>query len=118
MAYNSIGPASRTGDSYLREAYKSLVFVLFDKFGEKGLKKYYRSLYRLIYANRLTKSQIKYKFVSTLPSEYFKKIEDAKDLADLVELDKCAQQIKIVEDNGKINNKQITNFIINGKYGN
>lgn len=113
LAFNSVWPASRTGDSYLREAYKSLVFVLFDKFGERGLKKYYRTLYRLIYAERLTKSQVKYKFVSTLPSEYFKIIVEAKDLVDLAELDKLAQQIK-KENNGKINNEQITKFIING----
>lgn len=117
LAFYSLWPASRTGDSYLREAYKSLVFVLFDKFGERGLKKYYRTLYRLIYAERLTKSQVKYKFVSTLPSIYFRKIVEAKDLADLVALDKLAQQIKIETNNDKIRNKQITNFIIYGKYG-
>lgn len=117
MAFNSIWPASRTGDSYLRETYKSLVFVLFDKFGERGLKRYYRPLYRLIYSNRLTKSQVKYNFVSSLPSKYFRIIVEAKDLADLVELEKLAQQITIELGNGKINNEQITNFIINGKYG-
>lgn len=117
LAFNPLWPASRTGDSYLREAYKSLVFVLFDKFGERGLKKYYRTLYRLIYAERLTKSQVKYKSVSTLPSGYFRIIVEAKDLADLVELEKLAQQIEIESGNGKINNVQITNFIINGKYG-
>ena len=113
-AFNSLWPASRTGDTYLQEVYKSLVFVMFDKFGEKGLKKYYKTLYRLIYANRLTKSQIKYSFVSTLPSKYFRIIVEAKDLADLVELDKLAQQIKIEESNGKIKNEQITYFIIKG----
>lgn len=117
LAFNSLWPASRTGDSYLREAYKSLVFLLFDKFGERGLKKYYRTLYRLIYAERLTKSQVKYKSVSMLPSKYFRIIVEAKDLADLVTLDKLAQQIKIETSNDKINNKQITNFIIFGKYG-
>ncbi len=118
LAFNPLWPASRTGDSYLREAYKSLVFVLFDKFGERGLKKYYKTLYRLIYAHRLIKSQVKYNFVSALPSKYFRIIAEAKDLADLVELDKLAQQIQIETGNGKIDNEQITNFIINGKYGN
>ena len=32
----------RTGDTYLREAYKSICFVLLDKFGEKTLLKYYK----------------------------------------------------------------------------
>lgn len=117
LAFNSLWPASRTGDSYLREAYKSLVFVLFDKFGEIGLKKYYRTLYRLIYTERLTKSQVKYKSVSTLPCDYFRIIVEAKDLADLVTLDKLAQQINIEPGNDKINNKQIKNFIKYGKYG-
>lgn len=109
-------PASRTGDSYLREAYKSLVFVLFDKFGEKGLNKYYKPLYRLIYSNRLSKRQVKYSFVSTLPSKYFKIIVEAKDLADLMKLNNLAQNINIqveLPDN-KFKNEQIKDFIING----
>ena len=39
-SFHPKGNACRSGDSYLRELYKSLVFVLFDKFGEKGLYKY------------------------------------------------------------------------------
>ena len=81
-------PATRDGDTYLREAYKSLTFVLFDKFGEIGLNKYYKALYRLIYCHRLEKPAIKYKFVETLPSKYFKIILEAKDMADLSELNK------------------------------
>lgn len=81
-------PATRDGDTYLREAYKSLTFVLFDKFGEIGLNKYYKALYRLIYRHRLEKPAIKYKFVETLPSKYFKIILEAKDMADLSELNK------------------------------
>ena len=110
------GPASRTGDTYLREAYKSIVFVLFDKFGEKGLNKYYKQLYRIIYVNRLTKSQVKYSFVSELPSEYFKMITNAKDLADLSEFDKKTNALyePAYKEEGKINNPNIINFIKTG----
>ena len=109
-------PASRTGDTYLREAYKSIVFVLFDKFGEKGLNKYYKQLYRIIYANRLTKSQVKYSFVSELPSEYFKIISNAKDLADLSEFDKMTNALyePSYKEEGKIKNPNIINFIKTG----
>lgn len=110
------GPASRTGDTYLREAFKSIVFVLFDKFGEKGLNKYYKQLYRIIYVNRLTKSQVKYSFVSELPSEYFKIITNAKDLADLSEFDKKTNALyePTYKEEGKINNPNIINFIKTG----
>lgn len=76
--------ASRDGDSNLRELYKSLVFVLFDKFGEKGLNKYYKVIYRLIYLNRLANKQVKYNMVAKLPHEYFDIIIQAKELAELV----------------------------------
>ena len=112
--------ACRTGDTYLRECYKSLVFVLFDKFGEKGLNKYYKTLYRLVYKERLIKSQVRYKAVAQLPSEYFRVIIEAKDMADLTKLDRKIAEIskaELVEDgillNGiKVNNK--LNYKLNG----
>lgn len=107
-------PASRTGDTYLRECYKSLIFVLFDKFGENGLNKYYKTLYRLVYIERITKSQVKYKAVAQFPSAYFKIIVNAKDLADCAELDvKLSEALKGKSPNEKLNS-QISNFIING----
>lgn len=113
-------PASRTGDSYLREAYKSLVFVLFDKFGEKGLNKYYKTLYRLIYSMRLEKSQVRYNSVATLPGIFFKIIATAKDLADLSELDKKATELsdKDYGATDKIANQTIINFITGKENGN
>lgn len=116
-SFNPQLQASRTGDSYLREAYKSLVFVLFDKFGEKGLNKYYKTLYRLIYSMRLEKSQVRRSAVATLPGSYFKTIATAKDLADLSELDKKAAELssRAFEAEGKIANQKIVNFIKTGK---
>lgn len=112
-------PATRSGDTYLREAYKSLVFVLFDKFGEVGLNKYYEVLYRLIYCHRLEKSAIRYKFVKSLPSEYFKIISEAKDLADLAIFHKLlAKKLEAIKNNSfqenyrRINNENIQKLII------
>lgn len=108
------GSASRTGDTYLRECYKSLAFVLFDKFGEKGLNKFYKTLYRLVYRERITKSQVKYRAVAQFPSNYFKIIANAKDLADCAELDlKLSEVLKGITPNEKLNSK-ISNFIVNG----
>ena len=113
-AFNPKYPASRTGDTYLRECYKSLVFVLFDKFGEKGLNKFYKTLYRLVYKERITKSQVKYRTVAQLPSTYFKIIVNAKDLADLAELDKkLSESLKGISTNDKLG-LEITDFIVNG----
>ena len=119
-AFNPSWPAARTGDTYLREAYKSLVFVLFDKFGEKGLNRYYKTLYRLVYYMRLEKSQVRYKSVAEMPSRYFKIIATAKDLADLSTLDKMAAELSQRNYGAidKISNPIIINFIIGKNNGN
>ena len=119
-AYNPSWPAARTGDSYLREAYKSLVFVLFDKFGEKGLNRYYKTLYRLVYSMRLEKKQVKYNAVADFPGRFFKIITTAKDLADLVVLDKMTAELS-QNDFGatdRIRNQKIVDFIIGKNNGN
>ena len=84
--FKSTGYANRSGDSYLREAYKTVVMLLFDKFGEKGLNKYYKVLYKLIYSERLS-SQVRRDTVAKLPIEYISVVNHAKNMADLVELD-------------------------------
>lgn len=85
---------NRDGDTYLRELYKSLVFVLFDKFGESGLNKYYKILYRLVYLNRLTNKKVKYALVADLPHVYFNIIANAKDLADLSQFQQIFEKSK------------------------
>ena len=116
FAFNPKYAATRSGDTYLREAFKSLVFVLFDKFGETGLNKYYKILYRLIYMNRLSRGQVKYNFVAQLPSKYFKIINEAKDLSDLIELNKCISEAEksTYPYKDKIGDQNIQNFIIKG----
>ena len=120
FAFNPKYPATRSGDTYLREAYKSLVFVLFDKFGEIGLNKYYKVLYRLIYLNRFQKSQVRYKYVAQLPSKYFKTIAEAKDLSDLAALNKLLETkldntLFTKENLNKIDKEEIQKLII-GEY--
>lgn len=116
-AFYPKGNACRSGDSYLRELYKSLVFVLFDKFGEKGLNKYYKTLYRLVYLYRLTKRQVKYNSVAELPHKYFDIINQAKDIADLSklqkELDKNLENENANLDNFSNFNRDKSIFIIN-----
>ena len=85
---------NRDGDKYLRELYKSLVFVLFDKFGEKGLNKFYKVLYRLVYINRLANKKVKYSLVANLPHNYFDIIANAKDLADLSQIHQLFERAK------------------------
>lgn len=85
--FKAVGYANRSGDSYLREAYKTVVMLLFDKFGEKGLNKYYKVLYKLIYSERIISSQVRRDTVAELPIKYISVINHAKNLADLVELD-------------------------------
>lgn len=103
-AFYPKGLACRSGDSYLRELYKSLIFVLFDKFGEKCLNKYYKILYRLVYLNRLTKRQVRYNSVAELPIEYFDIINQAKELADLSKLQ------KLLEDRLEAEKTELDNF--------
>lgn len=85
-AYKPKGDARRSGDTYLREAYKTIIFILFDKFGEKGLLKYYEVIYKLIYINRLILSQVRYDAVAKIPSKYIQIIVHAKELSDLEKL--------------------------------
>lgn len=84
----------RTGDTYLREAYKSICFVLLDKFGEKTLLKYYKLLYRLIYQVRLQFYAVKYPTAMSAPKQYFAIIQRAKNESDLLQLNKPVAELK------------------------
>lgn len=84
----------RTGDTYLREAYKSICFILLDKFGEKTLLKYYKLLYRLIYQVRLQFYAVKYPTAMSAPKQYFAIIQRAKNESDLLQLNKLVAEVK------------------------
>lgn len=107
----------RTGDGYLREIYKSLCFVLLDKFGEAVLNRYYRTLYRLVYSVRLEKHAVKYDAARVLPTRYFGIIHRAKRISDLLELDKLASHLKEMKFGycDKIGNDVLARFIQEGK---
>lgn len=86
--------SGRTGDKYLKELYKSLVMIMFDKYGEDGLNKYYRTLYALVYRMRLEKNQVRYAAVAKYPSDnqLFSIISQSKTFFDLRKLNELARQ--------------------------
>lgn len=109
------GKAWRTGDGYLREAYKSLCLAVFDKFGEAGLMKYYKILYRLVYQMRMKKSAVRYNAVAALPVRWFQTIQRARRLTDLWDLEREARNISIPSSaGGSTENADIDLFIRNG----
>lgn len=77
----------RIGDNYIREMYKSLIMMLFDRFGENGVNEYYRQLYVLAYYLRRKQSRVYYSTVAKYPSQLFSIIENAKDIASLRKLE-------------------------------
>ena len=84
----------RDGDQYLFELYKSLIMLMFDKFGETGIQKYYKTLYLLVYRLRIEKEQVRYASVAEYPvqNKVFNIIEKAKSFSDLSRLEKLAYQ--------------------------
>ncbi|MDO6737373.1 DUF262 domain-containing protein [Wenyingzhuangia sp. 2_MG-2023] len=84
----------RAGDQYLRELYKSLIMLLFDKYGEKGVNKFYKELYAVVYRLRLEKQQVKYSAVAKYPSEIeiFAIIEQSKNYFDLRAISELAKK--------------------------
>lgn len=89
-----VGVANRTGDTYLREVYKSLCFVLLDKFGEKVFMRYYKTLYRLVYFIRIKQYSVKFTTAMSEPTKYFVIIQRAKSESGLLEL---ANELAIAE---------------------
>jgi hypothetical protein len=84
--------SDRDGDRYLRELYKSLIFLMFDKYGENGVNKYYEILYAIVYRKRLENYQVKYDTVAKYPQKFFSTIELSRDYTDLKVLDKKAKE--------------------------
>lgn len=117
LSFHPQGQALRDGDTYLREVYKSLVFVLFDRFGENVLNKFYKTLYRIVYCLRLQKGQIKYAFMAKFPSdsELFEIIDDAKTVADLSKLAEKLPKENKYEYQERISAPEVRNFIIKGE---
>lgn len=84
----------RDGDQYLFELYKSLIMLMFDRFGEEGIRKYHKTVYLLVYRLRIEKEQVRYASVAEYPvqNKVFHIIEKAKTFSDLSRLEKLAYQ--------------------------
>lgn len=117
-SFIAVGNATRTGDSYLREVYKSLIFLLFDKFGENVLLKYYQILYRIVYSQRLLLSKIDpdSRKLREFPIKYFNLIKNAKDKAELSDLKALA--IKNTSNIGSESPVKLNNDVFNFIKGN
>lgn len=107
QSYCKYEGCNRDGDQYLFELYKSLIMLMFDKFGEEGVEKYHIILYLLVYRLRIEKEQVRYASVADYPvrSEVFNIIEKAQTYSDLIKLEKMAYK--------KVVCKKDVDFIIN-----
>ena len=80
--------SERSGDTYLRNLYKSLVLFTVDRFGTDGLMEQdlHKRLYALVYARRLLQYQVKYAGTARFPVEkkLFITIRNAYTVAQIV----------------------------------
>ena len=85
----------RKGDGYIREVYKSAIMFLFDKFGELGVRQYYRDIYICLYKYRLTQKQVRYETMAKRDhvAWIFQLISKSKKLSDLVILTKVSRSV-------------------------
>jgi hypothetical protein len=77
---------NRVGDIYLKELFKSAVFLIYDKFGTDIFLKYYKAIYSIVYRLRLEKQKIQYSSVAKYPIDnyqIFHVIQYAKKASDL-----------------------------------
>jgi hypothetical protein len=83
----------RDGDSFLRELFKSVILLVFDRFGIKGVAGYHKIFYALVYRLRLEKVQVRYNSVAeyAMQSGIFAAVENAKHMSDLRALMKQAR---------------------------
>ncbi|NDV80832.1 DUF262 domain-containing protein [Bacteroides sp. 51] len=84
----------RTGDTYLRELYKSLAILVFDMYGINGLLKYKSILYTLVYDVRLSFKIVKYSRVAQCPKDIFRIIANSTSISDLNYLRTKAMEVK------------------------
>ncbi len=73
----------KKGDQYLTELYKSIVLLVFDKFGTLGLNRYYKLLYAYVYRVRLERKYVRYNSVAEYPIKVIASIHHAKELLEL-----------------------------------
>ena len=87
----------RSGDMYLQNVYKSLIIMLFDRFGEVGVEEHYKSLFFIVYQYRLSQKQVKYDGIAknTDITQIFTDISQATNMIDLNKIQKTANEISI-----------------------
>lgn len=85
----------RTGDNYIREMYKSMIMLLFDRFGEKGVNDYYEYLYVIAYIKRIQNQRIAYQTVAKYPMPVFTIMANAKDYTSLRSIVELAAGLNI-----------------------
>ena len=84
-AINKYCPRNGTGNEAMFELFKSLIFLVFDKFGENAVKKYWKDLYVIVYRLRLKHTRnVTYNQVADYPKDLFAKIEYAINDYDLI----------------------------------
>lgn len=86
----------RSGDSYIRDVFKSAIILIFDRFGEKGVNRLYEPVYICLYRMRLEKKQVRYATMSSCASTgwIFAQINKAKKISDLSEIISKASEYK------------------------
>jgi len=121
----------RAGDTYARHIYESLCLFAFDRFGQAGLLRSYKSLYRLSYFERATKTKLRYSSAGVtfaqrcaaafLRSETLSELQDELCIMCL-ELDGMAKKVK---DEGKCDfdgrkgsRNSSLNFVLTGRGNN
>ena len=98
--------SQRSGDSYIRDVYKSAIILIFDRFGEKGVNHLYKAVYICLYRIRLEKKQVRYATMSSHSSSgwIFAQINHAKSISDLSEIINRASVYQ---------KKTLRNFVVN-----
>ena len=98
--------SQRSGDSYIRDVYKSAIILIFDRFGEKGVNHLYKAVYICLYRIRLEKKQVRYATMSSRSSSgwIFAQINHAKSISDLSEIINRASVYQ---------KKTLRNFVVN-----
>ena len=96
----------RSGDTYIRQAYKSAILMAFDRFGEKGVNYLYKAIYVCLYRLRLTMKQVRYSTMTTNGNVgwILATIQKAKNFSDLAPIIRRAEEYR---SNVKIGNVKI-----------
>lgn len=89
----------RIGDGYIRQVYNCAIMLLFDRFGEVGVREMFKDLYAVIYFVRLLKNQIRYNTMMKQENGgwLFALINQAKSMSDLLPI-----KIKASENKEKV----------------